>query len=91
MYRIPLLFTLGVTNGELALGEYIYTSVIDQTFSVKMAGYWLVIDQVLKTQKRMKPISNHLDRKGLVNSGLILRPIVGHTLDIPSGQDGSMR
>ena len=56
-----------------------------------MAGYWLDIDQVLKTQKRMKPISNHLDRKGLVNRGLILRPVVGHTLDIPSGQDGSMR
>ena len=85
MYRIPLLFTLGITNNELALGWYIYI-----LYWPNVRSRWLDIDQVLKTQERMKPMSNHVDRKGLVNRGLILWPIVGHTRDTPSGQDGSM-
>ena len=61
-----------------------YICVIDQACSVKMAGYWPIFfffcaflwtstsSRSIKTQKKTRPISSHLDRTSLVNKGFIV-------------------
>ena len=61
-----------------------YICVIDQACSVKMAGYWPssflrflwteTKSRSIKTQKRTRPISSHLDRTSLVNKEFIIWP-----------------
>ena len=68
-----------------------YICVIDQACSVKMAGYWPssffaflwteTKSRSIKTQKRTRPISSHLDRTSLVNKGFIIWP-KGYTTDV---------
>ena len=69
-----------------------------------MAGYWLgpvvflaflwteTKSRSIKTQKRARPISSHLDRASLVNKGFIIWPkdytkITGTKWAIQSGQE----
>ena len=93
--------------GDFSPSEVIkYIWVIDQSCSVKMAGYWPssffaclwteTKSRSINTQKRTRPISSHLDRTSLVNKGFIIWLLLrgnfscGTQRVIPSGQDSSI-